>query len=243
MTTGPRQTVALIDLAVQDGAKRPRRETAMRRLDGLTLLEWCIRRLAETTLVDSVFITGTREMQATLARAGLCHAKWIASDLPSPSQRAAEIADRCHADWVVHVHPGCPFLDPSLIDGLVARGLAQPQVDFVGFSVPTVPQFSLQRLGLVAEMSSASGLSKILEEGLSADPLDVPSLVRLHPNVFQCLWLSLPQPLRNDSLRFSLETEEDMERAGTYLEWIGEDISWHGLAAIASRRSTENAIS
>jgi spore coat polysaccharide biosynthesis protein SpsF (cytidylyltransferase family) len=237
MATGPRQTVALIDLAVTPVASQPRSVTAMRRLDGLTLLEWSIRRLAEATLVDSIVITGLSDIHSALAQASLCHAKWVPSHLSSPSQRAAEIADRFNADWILHVHPGCPFLDPTLIDCLISRGLSQPEVDFVGFSVPAAPNFSLQRLGLVAEMSSASGLSKILDESLSDDPLDVPQLIRLHQNLFRCSWIPLPQQLRNDSLQFSLETEEDWERAGSFMELAGDDVSWQRLAAIANHRA------
>lgn len=236
MTNRPRQSVALIDLAIESQSTSPRWETAMRRLDGLTLLEWCVRRLSETTLVDSIVITGTSTMRSSLAQACLCRAKWVASVLPTPSQRAAHVADMMNADWILHVHPACPFLDPALIDRLVAQGLSQSECDFVGFSVPSAPSFCLQRLGLVAEMSSARGLSKILDDGLSHDALDVPQLVRLHQDAFQCCWIPLPQPLRNDSLRFSMETEEDWERAGAYMEMFGEDISWQRLAAIADSR-------
>jgi spore coat polysaccharide biosynthesis protein SpsF (cytidylyltransferase family) len=235
MTTSPRQSVALIDLAVESHASRPRWETAMRRLDGLTLLEWSVRRLAEATLVDAIVITGPSHLRSSLANACVCHAKWIPSVLPTPSQRAAEVAHAMNADWVLHVHPGCPFLDPALIDRLVARGLSQAQCDFVGFSVPAAPNFSLQRLGLVAEMSSSGGLSKILEEGLSEDTMDVPQLVRLHQDAFRCMWIPLPQQLRSDSLRFSLETEEDWDRAGTYMELVGDDVSWQRLAAVANQ--------
>lgn len=234
MATSPRQSVALIDLGVDADGSRPRWETAMRRLDGLTLLEWSIRRLAEATLVDSIVITGLPENHTALTRACLYHAKSVPSVLATPAQRGAEIADKMNADWILHIHPGCPFLDPALIDSLIARGLAQPDVDFVGFSAPSLPNFSLQRLGLVAEMSSVRGLSRILEEGLSQDPLDVPQLIRLYQDEFRCLWIPLPQQLRNDSLRFAMETEDDWERAGTFMELVGDDISWQRLAAVAS---------
>ncbi len=239
MTTSPRQSVALIDLGITVDGTRPRWETAMRRLDGLTLLEWSIRRLAEATLLDSIVITGLDESHGALARASLCHAKSVTSSLVTPSQRAADIAQKMNADWVLHVHPGCPFMDPALIDALISRGLAHPDVDFVGFSVPAAPNFSLQRLGLAAEMSSTSGLNKMLDEGLSNDPLDVPQLVRIHQHDFRCLWIPLPQQLRNDSLRFAMETEDDWERVGSYMEMVGDDFSWQRLAAVASHRTMQ----
>ncbi len=232
---GPRQTVALIDLAVDSNTSRSRRDTAMRRLDGLTLLEWCIRRLAETTLVDTIVVSGPPSVQSVLANACLCDARWVTLLEPNPSQRALTIAESFNADWVVHVHPACPFLDPALIDRLVARGLSDSELDFVGFAAPASPNFSLQRLGLVAEMSSAKGLAKIHADGLQNDPLDVPQLIRLHAELFRSLWINLPSQLMSESLRFSMETEDDWDRAGTYMEVLGEDLSWQSLAAVANR--------
>ena len=133
MTSKPRQTLALIDLAVDSGTRKPRIETALNRLDGLTLLEWSIRRLGESTLVDSVVVTGPAKHRSILNQSRLCHAKWIPSVLTTPAQRAAEIADSQNADWVVHVNPMCPFMDPALVDRLIARGLSQAGCDFVGF--------------------------------------------------------------------------------------------------------------
>jgi len=235
MTDRPRQTIALIDLAVDSDGTRPRIETANRRLDGLTLLEWSIRRLAETMLVDAIVVTGPDQLQTKMENVCLCNAKWEPSGLATPTQRAAEIAEAYHADWVLHVHPACPFLDPALIDRLIAKGLSHFEIDFVGFTAPGRPNFSLQRLGLVAEMSSAHGLRKLQSEGLDHDPLDVPQLVRLHANQFRTHWIPLPSQLMSDSLHFSMETEEDWARADTYIEVLGEDHSWQRLAAVAHR--------
>lgn len=236
MTNKPRQTLALIDLAVDSGARKPRIESALNRLDGLTLLEWSIRRLGESTLVDSVVVTGPAKYRSILNQSRLCHAKWIPSVLTTPAQRAAGIADSQNADWVVHVNPMCPFMDPALVDRLIARGLSQAGSDFVGFVAPNSPNFSLHRLGLVAEMSSAKGLTKLITEGLASDPLDVPQLMRLHANQFRAHWIPLPAQLSSDSMKFLMETEEDWDRAGTYMEALGQDLSWQSLASVANRQ-------
>ena len=165
MATNPKQTVALIDLAVAGNQKNTTRvDASLRRLDGLTLLEWCIRRLSEATLVETIVVTGPPQYRELISNTGLCNARWMPSALSTPSQRAKEVSDRLNADWVVFASPLCPFTDPSLIDRLVSRGWANPTVDFVGFFSPKHPSFSLQALGLVGEMCSATAIDEIFRQ-------------------------------------------------------------------------------
>ena len=237
MATNPKQTVALIDLAVT-GAKdqgTTRVEAALRRLDGLTLLEWCIRRLSESTLVETIVVTGPLQYRELISNTGLCNARWMPSAMSTPSQRAKEVSERLSADWIVFASPLCPFTDPSLIDRLVSRGWANPTVDFVGFVSPKHPSFSLQALGLVGEMCSAKAIKKMEREKLTAEPCDVPDIIRRNPALFQTKLIPLPEELTHNSLRFQMQTEEDWDRAHTFLEAAGDDLSWQRLAQVAER--------
>ena len=118
MATNPKQTVALVDLAVVSGRdnRAARVESALRRLDGLTLLEWCIRRLSESTLIDAIIVTGPPEYRELISQTGLCNARWMPSAMSTPGQRAKELAERLSADWIVFSSPLCPFTDPALLD-------------------------------------------------------------------------------------------------------------------------------
>ncbi|MFN7450325.1 MAG: cytidylyltransferase domain-containing protein, partial [Pirellula sp.] len=106
---GPRdrQTIALIDLAIRTGENSPagladsRLDGALRKLDGLTLLEWCVRRLSESTLIDCIVVTGPPEYRDRISKTGLCNARWAPSTYETPSQRAMEVALRFSAEWVV----------------------------------------------------------------------------------------------------------------------------------------------
>ena len=98
MATNPKQTVALIDLAVTSGdvtsgigQRTSRVESALRRLDGLTLLEWCIRRLSESTLIDTIVVTGPPSYRELISQTGLCNARWMPSASDSPNH--AKLAD------------------------------------------------------------------------------------------------------------------------------------------------------
>ncbi len=229
-------TIALIDLAVEGSdTGLARIESALRRLDGLTLLEWCIRRLSESTLIDAIVVTGPASFRSQISKTGLCNARWMPSPLGTPSLRACEIAERMGAQWIVFSSPLCPFTDPSLIDRLVSRGWSNPGVDFVGFVAASRPNFSLQSLGLVGEMCSSTALGKLKRAGLTNEACDVPDLIRRNPSIFQSKLLPLPGELENGGLRFQMETEADWEHASSLLEAVGDDLSWQRLAQVSER--------
>ncbi len=240
MATNPKQTIALIDLAVTGGnehrsTRSTRVESALRRLDGLTLLEWCIRRLSESTLIDTIVVTGPPNYRELISQTGLCNARWMPSALSTPAHRAKELADRLSADWIVFSSPLCPFTDPMLLDRLVSRGWANPTTDFVGFVSPNHPSFSLQTLGLVGEMCSAGALKKFELESLLDDASDVPEIIRRNPELFLVKLIPLPEKLNHSSLRFLMESEADWDRAHSFLEAAGDDLSWQRLAQLAER--------
>jgi spore coat polysaccharide biosynthesis protein SpsF (cytidylyltransferase family) len=233
-----RQTIALIDLAVGMGANKQsstRLEAALRRLDGLTLLEWCVRRLNESTLVDAVIVTGLPQYRDRISQTGLCDAKWIPSTQMTPTQRAKEVGERFQAEWIVFASPLCPFTDPTLLDRMISRGWAHPEVDFVGFWSPKRPDFSLQSLGLVGEMCSLKAVDKLFRSGLETEPCDVPLLLRRNPNQFKSKLIPLPEELSDRDLRFELATAADRDRAAWYLEAAGEDLCWQRLAEVSDR--------
>lgn len=233
-----RNTIALVDLSVglRGGVSgQSRLDATLRRLDGLTLLEWCVRRLNESTLIDAVVVTGNRECRDRISRTGLCDARWVPSDFDTPTLRAREIASQFEAEWIVFSSPLCPFTDPTLLDRMISRGWAHPDVDFVGFWSPNRPDFSLQSLGLVGEMCSATAIQKLVDMNLHSEPCDVPLLLRRNPNAFQSKLIPLPEELSERNLRFELETAEDRERAASYLEAAGEDLCWQRLAQMSDR--------
>ena len=237
MATNPKQTIALIDLAVIDTneLRTTRIESALRRLDGLTLLEWCVRRLSESTLIETIVVTGPPHYRELISQTGLCNARWMPSAHSTPAQRAKELADRLGADWIVFTSPLCPFTDPMLLDRLVSRGWANPTTDFVGFVSPNRPTFSLQSLGLVGEMCSAGAIEKLSQENLLSEPCDVPDIIRRNPALFLTKLIPLPEELTHSALRFFMESEADWDRAHNFLEAAGEDLSWQRLAQLAER--------
>jgi spore coat polysaccharide biosynthesis protein SpsF (cytidylyltransferase family) len=72
-------------------------------------------------------------------------------------------------------------------------------------------------------------------EKLTAQPCDVPDIIRRHPALFQTKLIPLPLELADDSLRFQMQTEADWDRAHSFLEAAGDDLSWQRLAQVAER--------
>ena len=80
MNTRPNATVAIIDLGCAEGSCSSLNEAPFRRFDGLTILEWCVRRLTESTMLDDIVISGHMSLSNKVMGASLCSAKWVPSN-------------------------------------------------------------------------------------------------------------------------------------------------------------------
>ncbi len=234
MSASSQSTIALIDLAaIQNQTPAGTQiDQAMRTFNGLTLLEWTVRRLSESTLVDQVVITGLPSYLPQIQDASLCGARWMPSLQNDSLARANEIAERTNAGWLVLVSPTCPFIDPALLDRLVVSAWNRPEADYVGYMAAHNPRMNLGKLGLVGEICAGRALKKAVDRKLDALP-ELVNVFRSHPNLFLMHWIPLPNALDREGLRFALETASDMEQATSYVEAGGVDISWQRLVELS----------
>lgn len=235
----PRTTVAVIDLASSShlSPAATQIDLAVREFHGLSLLEWCARRLSETTTVDEIVITGLPSYVSEIKSSSLCNAKWMPSLQNDPFSRLHEIAQRTRAQWIVMVNPTCPFLDPSLLDRLITSAWQRPEADFVGFFAANHPRLDLSCLGLVGEVCTRQALDRAFDKKLSRGE-EVSRLIRSHPNVFQMRLIPLPEPLDRSDLRFIVETHSDWESASGFYEAAGDDLTWQRLVELADSDAT-----
>lgn len=240
--TALRQTVAIVDLegaAVQasqhcDSGNR-RIDNALRRLDGLTLLEWCVRRLSESAMIDSIYITGSPKLRSKILKTGLGDARWIPSAFRTPAERALEIAERFQANWIVFASPLCPFADPTLLDRLIAAAWANPESDVVEYLATNPTNQYRASLGMVHEMCSVQALERLRDRGVLGQDSDVLELIRQNSDWFLSKYLPLPHELDCSEARFCVETVEDWDRASQMLEATGSDFCWRRLVDVSSR--------
>ncbi len=233
MTHIPHSTVAVIDLAANNhyAPAGTQIDIASRAFHGLSLLEWTVRRLSESTMLDQFVITGLPSYLPQIQSASLCGAKWMPSLQNDPLHRVYEVAERTQATWLVLVSPTCPFLDPALLDRLVKSAWNRPEADYVGFMASKHPRYDLSRLGLVAEICTRQALRQAIEGKLDTS-VDIVNVFRSHPNLFQMRLVPLPEALDRSDLRFALETADDWEQAYSYVEAAGDDLSWQRLVEL-----------
>jgi spore coat polysaccharide biosynthesis protein SpsF len=233
MTHIQHSTVAVIDLAATNhyAPAGTQIDVASRAFHGLSLLEWTVRRLSESTMLDQFVITGLPSYLPQIQSASLCGAKWMPSLQNDPIHRVYEVAERTNATWLVLVSPTCPFLDPALLDRLVKSAWNRPEADYVGFMASKHPRYDLSRLGLVSEICTRQALRQAIDRKLDTS-VEIVNVFRSHPNLFQMRWVPLPEALDRSDLRFALETADDWEQAYSYVEAAGDDLSWQRLVEL-----------
>lgn len=227
--TDSRSSVAIIDLGTHTWTDHP----ALRLIGRQTLLEWTIQRLAESSLLDSIFVTGNARFTPQINDLHLEYSRWLPSVAPTPIARCIEAAKAAHANWIVLVQSNCPFVDPILIDRLIAAAWATPTCDLISFVSPSRPTSSLQSLGLVAEVCRRRALRRLAGRTDADDERAVTQLIRSMPELLHPRHLPLPAALDREDLHWALETEDDWDKAHMLLDSQSESINYRELADLA----------
>ncbi len=230
-----RSSVAVIDLGLEASAEL----AALRSIGHQTLIEWSVQRLSQTSLLDSIVITGSHELSDAMATLSLHPARWQPSDLKTPLSRCIEVAKASQANWIVLVQNNCPFVDPILVDRLVAAAWATPTCDMISFIRASRPQDSLRSLGLVAEVCRRRALRRLAGRVESDDNREVTHLIHSMPELFHARYLPLPAALDRDDIHWALETEDDWGKAHMLLDGNSRGIDERELANMAIHCNTD----
>ncbi len=233
-------TIAVVDLGSTSHVNESSTEMfPFRRIGCQTLLERTVRRLSDCLRLDAIAITGAPEFSSHIQRGHLQPAQWLPNPNSVSLARVADSAKQLDAELVVLVSPACPFIDPILVDRLITAAWGSPEADFVAFASQMRPTFSLDDLGLVAEVVHRRVLKRLVKDHrFSDDPRRIPQLVRSMPEVFQARLLPLPSSIDRDDLRFVLENDDDWERAYQLVEASGNDYDYRDLAFLAGNIDT-----
>ncbi len=215
------------------------RENTSRKLAGLTLLEWVVRRLKDCQQLDAVVVqlpSGT-DVQALAGQ--------IPADVPTICSQGADslsrfsaLLERYRPDSVVRVSPDNPFLDPALVDRLVSTSEENPACDYISYCSQTGRRSVLTSLGLVAEWCRADALQQAEYEAVEAeDREDITSFLRKHPEKFSLRMIPLPPTIDQEDLRFTITQGEDWDRAHAIFEVLGPDrLDWQRIADLFERQ-------
>ncbi len=220
------------------GSTRLRAKLA-RRLGGKSLLEWVVRRVTDAGRLDGVVVAaGSGSDAERLAELVPANVPIVFGSEHDVLSRFLTVLDAYPARAVVRVCADNPFIDPELIDRLVATATEQAAGDYLGYASHNGRPMILSSVGLFAEWCQASALRRAAAE--STDPADREHVTRYiysHPDRFQVRLLPAPSALDRDDLRLTVDLEEDWEHTETIFDALGQErLVWQDIASLLAHQ-------
>ena len=226
--------VDLGDFASQPSARYGHQPYGLRNLGCRRLFERMARRLSECTLIDRVCVVGSN-LPSHVLRGGLPDVEIIALPTMHVCERLAAAADRFFANWTIHVPANRPFVDPDLVDRLVAS-CSDATCDYVGYDLRDRRGATL---GLAGEIFHVDALRRLRR---NADRLPVGrddsilDWLQEAPGAYHLKLIPLPSLLDRSDFRFAITSESDWDEAQLLCDSTeGRESDWRELAALVQR--------
>jgi len=206
-----------------------------RRFGGRPLLEWIIRRVTDCTRLDGVIVLTCNDAAHRAVRSMIpLDVPVLAGDVSDPLHQFAQALEEYPAEGVVRVRADSPFVDPGLIDRLVATAQAHPEADYVTYCSRDGRPAILSPVGVYAEWLRAASLRKA--DRAAREPTDrkqVTSYIYSHPEKFQLRLVPAPERIDRDDVRLSVAADEDWEHALAIYDALGpEGLEWQRIAEL-----------
>ncbi len=207
---------------------------AQRRLCGRPLIEWVIRRVSESQQIDSVLALVGESQEG---RQAICQ---IPPDVPVfvgeqgdvLSDLTAALNDFPATNFV-RVNVDNPFIDPILIDRLIATADRHPGCDYIGFQSGDGRPTVFSQVGIFAEWYRTEALQWAHQEATAKEERDnVTRFFMSHPERFQIRLIPVPDELANqEDMRLTIGVDQDWEHVEEIFEAIGPDeLDWQRIA-------------
>lgn len=205
-----------------------------RRLGGKPLVEWVVRRVTESLLLDRVIVVADPALENTVRSLTPCDISVFVSRQPDMLGHIAAAAREYDAHQLVRVGLDNPFVDPALIDRLVCTANTHPGCDYIGYYSHNGQPAAQSTLGVFAEWARADAIFAAEAEATStADRRHVTRYLYSHPELFQLRLIPVPQRLDRRDVRLSIGSEEDWEHAQIILDALGpEHLAWQEIAGL-----------
>lgn len=207
---------------------------AGRRFSGKSLLEWLVRRVSESLLLDQVAVVADAQQGDLVRRLTPSDVPLVVCEQEDELGRFAAAARHFGASHLVRVPLCCPFVDPELIDRLVCTAGANPGFDYIGyFSMDGRPAV-LSKVGLFAEWCCTSAACRADRQATNPqDRQDATRYIYSHPEEFQLRFIPVPEKLDRPDVRLQVNVEEDWDLIQTILDALGPDaLDWQRIASL-----------
>lgn len=211
---------------------------ARRRFGGKTLLEWVVRRVSDAERIgDIVVLGGDDALSRSLVRSCPPDVGVLLSPAADPLGRLADAVRRLQPDSVVRLRVNHPFVDPDLIDRLVANGVNQC-CDYVGYQLSDGKPAIESKVGVFAEWCDAKAIVRADRLASRAeDRADATRFLYTRLDLFSARFPAAPAQLDRDDLRLAVQDEEDWEDVQIILDVLGpESLDWQIIAALLDRQ-------
>lgn len=199
----------------------------LEQIGGQTMLACVVRRAGRASLITEL-IVATTEAAADQAIADECRRLGVPVfcgaelDVLDRYYRAASASQ---ADIVVRITSDCPFIDPQLVDQVVAEFQRHNGPDYVSNTLPprTFPR------GLDVEAMSFAALERAwLEDGSPEWREHVTPYIYRNPEKFRLC--AVTGETDYSDLRLTVDTKEDMALARGIYSYFGHDgFSWREI--------------
>jgi spore coat polysaccharide biosynthesis protein SpsF (cytidylyltransferase family) len=229
------QAVAVIDLGMCDQpGERLALRYVQRSLKGQSLLRRMVRQLQESQLVQNLCISGAA-IPDSIGGAGIPGTELLNLPQSHLIDRLAAAAERSQAEWIVYVRGNRPFVDPVLVDRLLAEAQRHDECDYVGFFSKAGGWRRMAHLGLAGEVCHVDSLRRLRRH---IEPLmllrDDGCLVTFFQDaegVFQMRFIAVPTELDRSDLRFAVESEDDWDDIQSLGDALpADEMQWQKIA-------------
>lgn len=230
------RTLGIVEVPGNASGERLLAGLATRNFGGKSLLEWVVRRMTETMLLDQVVIVapGAGAARRIAWRTPGDVAVYVADEGLDALARLAAAVRAYDAAAAVCANVDHPFIDPALIDRLVTKAESYRLCDYMSYCSHRGVSAQLMKLGVAAEWYRASALQRADAQAQRPEERQNPAqFFRAYPEQFHIRLLPLPERLDRDDLRLAVRGEEDWDHAQIILEALGPDnLEWQQIAKL-----------
>jgi spore coat polysaccharide biosynthesis protein SpsF (cytidylyltransferase family) len=214
---------------------------ARRMFGGKTLLQWFVRRMSDAERLSAVVVlAGDDPFSRSLVAHCPSDIRIFHSAETDRLGRFAAAIRHFHCGAAVRLSVSHPFVDPILVDRLVASVAAGPSCDYASFAFADGRSVMESKLGVTAEW--CRGEAVLLANRLarrSRDRADATRFLATHAEIFAIRHFPLPPQLDRDDVRLAVQDEEDWEDVQLILDALGpESLDWQFITALIDRQPT-----
>jgi len=190
------------------------RHHVARRLEGKSVLEWVVRQMTDSMLLNGVVVVAEEGSHGDLVR------NLSPCDVPVYSTKAQDTAtavqdtlEHFSAESCVLIGADWPFLDSELIDRLVRTAQRTENCDYAAYQFMNEIFSAGRPYGLFPEWYRSSSIRKLASK--SSDPIhrQMPGTFFLdNQNTYRVAMLQIPAGLdKIEDMKFSFDDEEDWD--------------------------------